>query len=389
MNINRHNYEEYFILYMDNELTGDERRMVEAFVQQHPDLKEELDNLLQYKLVPDTSIVFEGKEDLLKENGHSLITANNYEEWLTLYIDNELDEEQRQQVEHFLAMTPAALNELTLLQQTKLPPEEIVFTGKDSLYRYEEKVRRIPVWGRRAAAAILILAIGIPAALWLTRKQPGTGSENGVAKTFPKNTGTTPSQNNSVPPPVKEANNIAAEEKDTPGTSPFVAEAAPKNNASPEKKKENNTVALITGKQPLPENKQDDKVLLPENRNEQAVAQNKPEQKPSNNLPVPVNNPNLSDNKKNDAIAYNPPAEIKNDSKLSDPVVTKNNASPSDYTQAVYNPDNKTELEQPDGKKNKNRGLFRKIARTFQKRTNIDPTDEDRLLVGGLAIKLK
>ena len=43
MNINYHNYEECFILYMDNELSGDERRMVEAFVQQHPELKEELD----------------------------------------------------------------------------------------------------------------------------------------------------------------------------------------------------------------------------------------------------------------------------------------------------------------------------------------------------------
>jgi hypothetical protein len=45
MNINRHNYEEYFILYMDNELDSDDRRMVEAFVLQHPDLKEELDIL--------------------------------------------------------------------------------------------------------------------------------------------------------------------------------------------------------------------------------------------------------------------------------------------------------------------------------------------------------
>ena len=47
MQINRHNYEEYFILYMDNELGSTERRMVEDFVKLHPDLQEELDMLLQ------------------------------------------------------------------------------------------------------------------------------------------------------------------------------------------------------------------------------------------------------------------------------------------------------------------------------------------------------
>jgi hypothetical protein len=90
MNINRHNYEEYFILYMDNELDAEGRQAVEAFVQQHPDLKEELDTLLHYKLTPDTNIVFAGKEELLKENGHAIITRGNYEEWLTLYVDEEL-----------------------------------------------------------------------------------------------------------------------------------------------------------------------------------------------------------------------------------------------------------------------------------------------------------
>jgi hypothetical protein len=41
------------------------------------------------------------------------------------------------------------------------------------------------------------------------------------------------------------------------------------------------------------------------------------------------------------------------------------------------------------GRKNKLRGFFRKITRTFEKTTNMKATDdEDRLLVGGLAIRL-
>ena len=75
MNINRHNYEEYFILYMDNELSSDDRRMVEAFIVQHPDLKEELELLQQFKLEPDTAITYNGKEELMKLNGEDILGA--------------------------------------------------------------------------------------------------------------------------------------------------------------------------------------------------------------------------------------------------------------------------------------------------------------------------
>lgn len=43
------------------------------------------------------------------------------------------------------------------------------------------------------------------------------------------------------------------------------------------------------------------------------------------------------------------------------------------------------------GKNKKNRGLFRKIVRTFVKRTNAttkDGEDESKLLVGGFAIRM-
>ena len=107
MNITRHNYEEYFILYMDNELGSEERRQVELFVQENADLKEELDWLLQSRLVADDSLVFDNKEQLMKTSGPGSINTTNYEEWLLLYTDNELTAEQKATVEKFAASHPA------------------------------------------------------------------------------------------------------------------------------------------------------------------------------------------------------------------------------------------------------------------------------------------
>ena len=79
MIINRHNYEEFFILYLDNELSSGDRRQVELFVQQHPDLGEELQLLQQTRFDVDPSLVFDGKEILMKSASLGFINSDNYE----------------------------------------------------------------------------------------------------------------------------------------------------------------------------------------------------------------------------------------------------------------------------------------------------------------------
>jgi len=368
--ITRHNYEEYFILYMDNELSSDERRMVEIFVQQHPDLKEELDLLFEYQLVPDTHIIFNGKEDLLKVNGDAPVSLSNYEEWLVLYLDNELTTEQKTRVDQFIAANPSVNKEFDLLKRTKLQPEEIVFAKKAILYREKEKVRPLPVrWWRLAAAAVLLLGIGITAALVLNKKPSGEEIVKGTGpdkKDIPGNPVVVSKKENN---PVNET--ITADNNNEVATR---NEKQIKNNAI--------TVKNILKKNPLPE-----QINTPSPvKEETALANNKP----GNNLPQPLNNPNISKNdESNKAIAIeNNFKEINNEKDaLTIPVVTTSNPQPSDIVNASYNTD--AELEQAGDKKNKNRGIFRKIARTFEKRTDIDPTDNNRLLVAGLAIRLK
>ncbi len=66
------------------------------------------------------------------------LNQNNYENYLLLYIDNELTASERAEVELFLASNPKKAQELKALQAVQLKPEYVEFTEKSSLYRFEE-----------------------------------------------------------------------------------------------------------------------------------------------------------------------------------------------------------------------------------------------------------
>lgn len=157
MNINQHNYEEFFLLYVDGELSAADRQAVEQFAQANPGLAIELDMLLQMRLPDDEPVLFEGKENLFR-NEATEINLHNHEEQFVLYVDNELDAAAKEKVETFVLQHPALQESFTLLKQTRLQPELIVFPDKSSLYRKEEKEKPVFYlrWQRIAVAAALI-----------------------------------------------------------------------------------------------------------------------------------------------------------------------------------------------------------------------------------------
>ena len=155
--------------------------MVEAFVQQHPDLKEELDSLLQYKLVPDTGIVFEGKEDLLKENGHSYhsqqlrrMVVALYRQWIEQWADSACWS--------FLAAHPAA--------QKKWP----YYSKQNCIRKILYSVTKSPCTGRKKRLAVYLygdgglllrywfFALGISSVILLNRNAAGGSKKSDVAK---------------------------------------------------------------------------------------------------------------------------------------------------------------------------------------------------------------
>lgn len=184
MLINRHNYEEFFLLYVDNELTVAERKAVEDFVEQNPDLEEELVMMMQSVLRPDKHIVFGNKESLLKNKpANGLVNESNYEEYFVLYGDNELSNEEKDLVEQFVYKHPQYQAEFELVQQARFIPEHaVLYPDKNELYRTEGDHRVIPFgWWKIAAAAIVILLLGV-AAWYMTTNSNDNSKTPGFAK---------------------------------------------------------------------------------------------------------------------------------------------------------------------------------------------------------------
>src|SRR5580658_5683204 len=136
--ITRENYEEFFLLYVDNELPAAARSAVERFVDANPDLREEWEAFLQCRVQPVEELVFAFTHDLLKEE---------HEERLLSYVDGELDAKDRGVVEDLISRRPSTANELRqLLLTVSEPDRSIVYKDKESLYRTERRRRVVPLF---------------------------------------------------------------------------------------------------------------------------------------------------------------------------------------------------------------------------------------------------
>jgi hypothetical protein len=182
MNINRYNYEEYFLLYTDNELSAAEKQAVEAFIRQNPDLEKEFTMLQQATLAPDGSIVFSDKDLLMQAQPDAAFIHNeNYQEVFVLYSDDELQKDEKTAVEKFVYDHPQYQEEFELIQSLKFNPDSsITFPDKNSLYHRPETSSKpvIFTWGRIAAAASVLI---FGAIVWLA--QSGSNLSPQLAQT--------------------------------------------------------------------------------------------------------------------------------------------------------------------------------------------------------------
>jgi hypothetical protein len=393
MNITRHNYEEYFMLYVDNELNAADRLEVESFVQQNSDLGEELVMLQQSILRPENDIVFSNKEMLLKNSSsNDLINATNCEEYFVQYGDNELTNKQKDLVEQFVYKHPQYQEEFEIIQQVKFEPENhIVFPDKSLLYRKEKDEKVVPMFfGTRTwkiAAAVVALLILAGTTLYVVNNKKNNTSE--LANTEPKTKTVAPADDIKKTPVtpdqrVSPTDKLAVTDKNTS------TDKKAENINTASKKKENKPVinAPTVNDQPKDEHLAN---TAPENKI-----------KGSSNIPMAVNVPKEENQIANDkkkgmedlapkktdetSLAFNENPKISKE----DPTTAIGPVPVSNKNIFSQIPDDNIDELETAGKKNKMRGFFRKVTRVFDKATNKEPSGNEKgLHIAGFAIALK
>lgn len=372
MILNRNNYEEFFLLYIDNELSVAERNAVELFVQDNADLKAEL-NTLQQTVYKADAVIFENKEELLKDE-FAVLQQN-----LLFYIDDELNAADKLTVEKLLKADSSAGKELALLQKTKLQPDTaIVFANKKSLYRKEGgKVIGVP-WRRIAAAAIL-LGFGV----WTTVTFINTDKKDGATVATKSNAAPATKKQNTdtvtptIPAPQKNVEDI--------NTATTIKEATTDKKTSEDNQTQNST----------PQN-------LPQ-QNNTAIAVKEKNKKPDNNLPKP-DYEKINKEGSNQSYASNvKPKENTTDKINSGNKVTVDVANDYSTTETVNgyalntsltesdageNSDNKIlYMDEDNVKKSKLGGFFRKVKRMVDRNTSIKTGNSIKVAGFDIAIK--
>lgn len=281
MQITRHNYENFFLLYVDNELSAADRKAVDVFVQANPDLRIELE-ALQQTVVKADDIILDKKDWLYREEE---ITA--LQESLLLYADDELTAAEKQPVELLLATDETAKNEWSILSKTKLKPDmAVVFPDKKLLYRHEGGRVVGFNWRRVAAAAVLLgivtwVGVSVYKNKFITPVKNEVLAGNSKEHTLPSQKETTTANNSS-------AKNTGEQNDET--NEMIVANV------------QKNTVTLSTGNDNTNVKTVEHKNYQP--ANESMMAQVKEKNKNDNNLPKP-NFENINNTGSNQSITAN------------------------------------------------------------------------------------
>lgn len=135
MNINKNNYEAYFLDYHEGNLSPEEVADLFLFLSEYPELKKELDDFENIVLDDFSAPVFENKESLKKN-----ITPDNREDYFIRAVEGTLDANELILLQTFLTTHPEFLKEFNQFEKTKLHADPtLIFENKEELKQLTEQ----------------------------------------------------------------------------------------------------------------------------------------------------------------------------------------------------------------------------------------------------------
>ncbi len=145
------NKEEYFIRAVENTLTPAENNLLENFVKQHPQFLPELELFKKTKVFADTSVIFENKESLKR-------IAVTTDDLLIASVEGLLSKQETALLNQQIAVDAEMQHNYGLYKQTKLVADaSIVYEDKEELKRKERKIIPFYYYASAIAAGMLLL----------------------------------------------------------------------------------------------------------------------------------------------------------------------------------------------------------------------------------------
>lgn len=181
MKITRDNYESFFMDYLEGNLHESMIDQFLDFLNQNPDLKEEL-HLFEEVNLPEEHVVFQKKQQLHKSAADE---NRRLENTVVAYLEGDLDTDENKAFETYLAGHPELKKEYDLYAKTRLTPDSgIKYPEKRKLYR-KSGATIVMNWIARAAA-VLVLIWGINSVIQTQNTQDSGKGIQELAEVSPK-----------------------------------------------------------------------------------------------------------------------------------------------------------------------------------------------------------
>ncbi|MBE9511899.1 MAG: hypothetical protein IMY71_13595 [Bacteroidetes bacterium] len=183
MDINRKNYEPFFMDYLNGRMSPDQVIELMSFLDENPDLKIELKDFEEINVEPG-KIRFESKRSLKKA---FIVNDSNFDDLCIASLEGDLTKEEATLFQNWLQQNPLKTRGFELYKKTRLIPEKITFDFKSTLKK--SPVVRIftpEFWGYFSAAASIIILM----TLYIFISRPGANEGPVISENMADTTNT-------------------------------------------------------------------------------------------------------------------------------------------------------------------------------------------------------